>query len=253
MHYKTASIIEESLSQGEVLLRNVIYDARDELRELMERWDNSLTLEHLNILEKYRQGRLFIALHLNIAGYSGYACFSSEYAPHGVVSDLYVPDGHLSKGQSKDGHGRYNQMVFVNNVQMVESEQGIIPSSVWLYDILDEGDNIGRDSLYCSLSNGLYTFLPCLPKREIRVSRGSAAAQAHKLIGDVIETGAQVMDDIANNQGDFIRCLSGHFEHQGRFSCLRILLDVKTVSVRLSKCGEHVIELLDVLIGPFDL
>jgi hypothetical protein len=255
MRYKKTSIEgEELLTQGEILLRNLIYDSRNEFRELMERWDNRLTLENLNILEKYHQGRLRVALHLNVAGHLYYACFSTRTTASSKLGDLCLPtNAYLGNDQSRaDKHGQ-KPMMFIDNVQVVESIQGVIPSSVWLYDISDESDNVRRDSLYCSVLNGLYTFLPCFSKWETGLPGGSATAQTDKLVRDVIESGTQIMDDVTHALGNPFGYLIEHLKHQRRFPCLRVLLDVDTVKVSLRECGKHVIELVDKLIGPFDL
>lgn len=246
---------EKSLTAGEIFLRNLLYDARDELRELMQRWDNRLTLKKLNILESYHQGRLRVALHLNVAGHPEYACFSAWPTPSSAVSKpRRPPDSCLGDDQSGAEKYWQNQAVFIDNVQVVESVQlGIIPSSVWLYDILDEGNNLRRDSLYCSISNGLFTFLPRFPTREARSCGGRSTAQADKLVGNMVEGDAQVVDDVTNIQRNPFGYLIGHLKHQGGLPCLRVLLDIHTVKVSRRECREHVIEVTDVLIGPFDL
>ena len=49
---------------GYVLLRDCIYDAKDELRELFERWNNSLTVEGISFAEKYIEGRISVILYV---------------------------------------------------------------------------------------------------------------------------------------------------------------------------------------------
>jgi hypothetical protein len=53
---------------GEVRLLDCFHGARDQLRELIQRWDNRLTLERLSIAEQYREGRLAAVLKLELGG-----------------------------------------------------------------------------------------------------------------------------------------------------------------------------------------
>lgn len=55
---------------GEVRFLNCVHAARDELRQLMQRWDNRLTLQGLVLGEEYRNGRLSLALNLKFTGHA---------------------------------------------------------------------------------------------------------------------------------------------------------------------------------------
>src|SRR5437016_4111926 len=50
------------------LLLDCLYDARDELRELMERFDNRLAREDISYSEKYVDGRLSVILYVQFLG-----------------------------------------------------------------------------------------------------------------------------------------------------------------------------------------
>jgi hypothetical protein len=62
---------------GEDFLLHLGEDSRDELRELMQRWDNRLTVKDLSIVEKYFEYRLSVTLQLNVLGKSYYIQFSA--------------------------------------------------------------------------------------------------------------------------------------------------------------------------------
>lgn len=239
---------------GEVRLLNCLYDARDELRELMQRWDNRLTLETLNIAEQYVKGRLSVILDLDFAGHV------KTCAQFMVLSDLerkdslHVPFGLDSeRTQRSDGEHRYEQPMFIGNVQIVKGAQGVIPSLVRLYDIKKESDHIGAETLYCSTVNGGFKFLPCLPKWELGFRRRSATSPNNKLISDMIERGVQVVNSIANDQGDLIGNFPSQAKCRDAISCMSVFLDTKMIKVSLHKSVEHIVQLTDVLIGPFDL
>jgi hypothetical protein len=69
----------------------------------------------------------------------------------------------------------------------------------------------------------------------------------------MIESGTQVVNDVTDALGNPFGYFIEHLKHQGGLPCLRILLDVDAVEISLRECGKHVIELVDKLIGPFDL
>ena len=242
------------LTSGEICLLNCVHDARNELRELEERWDNRLTFENLSFVEKYRVGRLSVALYLNISGHTCKVQYSALANHQSAVGKSHRPDFGVDVCQSSDGNRRNQQPVLVDYVETVQSTEGAIPSVViGFYDIKQDGDDVGTRNLYFSPVNSCFKFLPCISEGEIRVTRWRSTRHRNDLTSHEIQGRAQVMDHVTDNQGNFTGKRLGHFELNEATARILLFLDVKTAKVSFDECGEYPIELVDMLFGPFDL
>jgi len=238
---------------GEVRLLDCLHDARNELRELMQHWDNRLTLENLSLAEQYREGRLSVALECKLAGHPHYIQFSALTDGERAIGERHHTSRSRDVRQGRDGNNRNTSEVFVGYVQTVQDPDGItIPSFVRLYDVPNQGNEIGTSSLYFSALKGGYQFVAGLPHRELDVV-GRTVRVVHDFEGYVIKNRSQVVEGVSENGGNIYRQQLGLLKLQKVTSSLRILLDVKTAKVRLEEDVKLSLQLLDVLIGPFDL
>jgi len=242
------------LTSGEICLLNCVHDATNELRELEERWDNRLTFENLSFVEKYREGRLSVALYFNIAGHAYKVQYSTLVNYQSAVAKNHRPDFGVDVCQGNDGNRRNQQPVLVDYIETVQSAEGAIPSVViGFYDIKQDGDDVGTCNLYFSSVNSCFKFLPCISEGEIRVTRWGSTRHRNDLASHEVQGGAQVMDRVTDNQGNFAGKRLGYFELNEAASRILLFLDVKTAKVCFDECGEYPIKLVDMLFGPFDL
>ena len=51
-------MLDRVLTNGEIRLLDCLQYSRDELRQLMQRWDNRLTIERISFIKQYCEGRL---------------------------------------------------------------------------------------------------------------------------------------------------------------------------------------------------
>jgi len=244
----------EVLSSGEICLLDCLHDARDELRQLMQRWDNKLTFENLSLVEKYGEGRCSVVLKLDVA--SG-RCYYVQYSARtDTKCAVYKPRTtdyrvHISKFSNR--HDWYQELVFVSNVESVESAKGIIPSLVRLYGVKDEIYDVGTCDLYFSTINSSFKFLPRIFDWEMRPLGRYSASHGHNIAGHDVQGGAQVMDGIADDERYFTRQRLGHFEFEDVASRIRLFIDAHSAEVGLDECAKYPVKLIDVLVGPFDL
>ena len=103
-----------------------------------------------------------------------------------------------------------------------------------------------------STINGRFQFLSSFPKREFDVLRRAACGAPDKLAGRVIQSGAQVMQGITNDQRNAIGDVVGDSELEG-LPTIRLFLGREFVRVTLDKGVDGRVQFSDVLIGPFDL
>ena len=160
---------------GEKLFLECLHDARDELRELMERWNHRLvTKGDFSLREAYLKGHITIALELEIAGEGGRSHLS-RFSPKGAERE-----GSLLSLVSNEGYGRDRicgdeESMFVGIVEFVEAAQRVVPSLAWVrpYLIHNQIDNVGASQLYRSVVDSLYKLIPRLPHRKFRALRMS--------------------------------------------------------------------------------
>src|SRR5450759_3161560 len=110
-------------SAGEVRFLDCLYEARHELRQLMERWDNRLTFENLSLVEKYLEGRLTLVCDVELGSGSYWRVELSALSnnqSHALKNIVVVVDEvNVSEGDSGD-NGHQSEM-FVHNVGVVQS------------------------------------------------------------------------------------------------------------------------------------
>ena len=125
---------EPVLGSGAVYLLECIHDARDQLGELIQRWDDRLTLERLSMAEQYSENRLSVTLNLNISGRKAcYVQYSAIANSKSAVSERNVPDFCVDVADASNRCDGYQEPVLIDNIKTVESAEGIIPSFVRLY------------------------------------------------------------------------------------------------------------------------
>jgi len=245
------------LTAGEIRLLDCLNDSRDQLRKLIQRWDNRLTLENLSPLEDYVKGRLSMALNVHFGATRDCTEFSLPTNNH--PSDLegipiLVFSADVAKFRDRDHWNQHS--VLIDDVQAVKGPQGVIRSVVRLYRLDDQIHDIGADigprSLFFTLQ-GAYHFLLVNPngKRGVRV--GSATAPSHNIKGQMIEGASQIVGTVANYQSDIIGERLRDLKLQDIESRLSIFLDTKAVEVCLKKSAQDCHQLADVMLGPFDL
>jgi len=247
-------MLGQTLTDGEVCLLDCLHNARHELRQIMQRWDDRLTIENLSFAENYIEGRLSLICDIEVGVSRYHIQFSS--LPNNKVNELKAITSLVfgtcpnKSGDRGDGD---QQLMFVHDVEVVKCAQGVIPSLVRFYRIDDNVDDGTGRSLYFPAIDGFYKFVTRVPKVELRLPVGCVSSQGDDLVSHQVQGRAQVVNCIANNQGNFTGHLLSGLELQDIISTIRVSLDVKTIEVRLEKCQENALKLIDVLVGPFDL
>jgi hypothetical protein len=107
-----------------------IHDAADQFRELNERWNNRFTLQGQSLVEKYREGRMSVVCDFEFSRTAkwsrGAISCNGDIADNPVVSLVFC-------AKTEDRSYLYDwkqKPVFVEDVDIMQGPQGVIPSSV---------------------------------------------------------------------------------------------------------------------------
>ncbi|HEV8552164.1 MAG TPA: hypothetical protein VGR65_02090 [Casimicrobiaceae bacterium] len=248
------SISRNGLTAGEVCLLDCINDAKDDLRELFQRWDNRLTFKGLSLVEKYCEGRLSMALKMRIAGgLHHYVQYAASTNSERAICESHIADRRIDVRKRHNGKGGYQEAMFIGNVETVKRPDGvIIPSFVWLYSVQNEGDDIDTGDLYFSPIKDTFQFLPRISDWEVRMTGRNAASHSDDFASQKIQSGSEVVNCIPDHQRDIFWHGLSLLELQ-YVSSNEICLDAETAKISVNECCNGRVEFLDVVIGPFNL
>lgn len=134
--------------------------------------------------------------------------------------------GSTDSAQSNVRNGRNQKFVFIGNVELVETPQGQIPSFVWAYRIQDELSDYRR--VYFSPLQGFHKFLPCSAEGKLSLGNHCAARQGHHFAYHKVPCRPNVMDGIAQDEGNVLwNRLMRRIKSQIFSSGLRTFLDIE--------------------------
>src|SRR5438270_4979975 len=241
-------------SAGEVRLLECLDAARDQLRELLQRWDNGLTLQNVSLVEQYVKNRLTLVVKLKYRTIERYVQFSVWSGNERGVQEEGASGMSAHSSQSRNRKNGDQVEVFIREIEIAEGDQRLtLPSLVRLYRVVDQGNTIGPGTLYRSLIaiQGGYQILFLHPDRELGFIAGTAP-QGHNVVSNEVQGGAEIMHGIAHDERDAVgEGLS--FEGEREASGLFVTLYSTAVKVSLKEVIQDDAQLLDVLVGPFDL
>lgn len=239
------------LTTGEKCLLDCVNDARDDLRKLMKRWNERLTFESAVLWEEYAKGRLTKVCYVHPGASSNGIQPATGIDTEGkVVEPIVVIVMAANAGDLDDTNRRNQQPMFIDDVDFVEGPNGIIPSNVRLYYINDEIANVATRDLNFSTTHLAYKFLPRISDWEAAILGWSAASDGDNFTGHKIQSRSKVMNCVTENKGNTFRQRRG-IEYQYISTC-KIPIDANTASASFEEGGKSRVQLIDVLVGPFN-
>jgi len=233
-----------------------VNNARNRLRDLMERWNNRPTLKRHVWREEYLRGRMAFVFECEIA-------FTERERNHArpihETSDVKLRMFIVLKADIPTFHklNKWNdELVLVPAIEVVKCPDGVIPSLVGFYFIHDKLAQ-GRGSvvtaevsvLFQSAIDGRYKFLPLISDWERCVFvRGSSQAHDH-LPNRNVEGTPKIMQGVSQYQGRIVLKRFG-VEQEAKVVLPTLFLDNHGVVV---ETVQESVKVLDVLVGPFNL
>lgn len=236
-----------------MFLKN-IDNIRNDLGELMQRFNDRLILKGLPIAESYLEGRLEILADFDIT------CGGDTHKYLAVFNraNMQTPNSkqwpssisHLETFDPSIMRRRDKCFMFIGNVEIVNSPQKFIPSVV-RFQRADYLDDIFSGSIYVSIFNHTVKALDIITKREIDVL-GVSAFHADQFGSKEVECSSQVVDGITND----CRKMARHFMPDSKcpemIRGVRVLLDNYSVGFQFDVVDDVVIKLTDVALGPIN-
>lgn len=259
-------------------------DAINEMRQLVKKWDDRLTLDNLRIAERYLKGEVEFLIHLQVRAVgpsdSRHFCVVVKnwnadslseghcavdfriHAPldlgdqvaHGRMPELQqIWRERRSKTEAKilDGEGDNRQeAVLVEVVKLVEFPEAIVPALVRLGRV-DETYRGRAHSLYLSRRAG-FVFGETLANGEVSPVATGLPVCLNQLPRQVVEAASQLVSGFADDQGDVLGQRVSDLDAKDALSGLRVLLTQKSVWVGFAEGQNPGFEITDVVFGPFD-
>ncbi len=227
--------------------------ALGQLGELMERWDNRLTLKGLAPAERYVNGDLRVLVDLDVT-----AGGEAEHL-HAIFyrSEFDGRDGDTAPFQAKPleasslANGN-EAVVLVCNVEVMDGAQRFVPSLVRLQRAHFLND-LWAGSVYVSLCDGLLKAVDTDREGELN-ALGVAAVASDEFDGHVVEGAPEVVHGLAKNDAPYVGNFLPNLNHAIILSRnLRVCLSDQSVRASFDETCDLRVQVRDVMLGPLNL
>lgn len=246
-------------------------DTVDQLRRLMQHFENRLTLADPRLAERYDRGELDLLLyfgvrgasdnhvaHLNRAGvgrvHEHIHLRHDDLIAHRVLQHLGHHRSDVEAGRMKVDHKQ--QAVFVGIVQFIEDPESVSLPTLVRFERQEVFDGTGGQSLYFSLQRGFVlrsSVLSTNKEGDITVGCRPGVINQVEVLNQVVERGTQVLDNITGDDTEERVNLWDLGKAIDWASGLRIALDRESIQIGIEQCMDALFELREVMFGPFDL
>jgi hypothetical protein len=237
-----------------------IDDALYKVDELLGRWDQRLTVSNLAFAKRYVEGECEIALFLTGLAKYNVAILQRIEGLRVNEANRHLkgfPAGKLHCGPPDNrlvsGANRHKCGVFIENVQVVQTPEGVCPSRVWFHSF-DNPSCVGTNPpeifwqfLLKDFFGGTYWEVG-FPQDAFAggpVRRGERGSE-------VIQAGPQIVDDIADVPAPMAGDVIGDFDPIQAFAGLGIRIEDDHVWITGPESTNLVLKMLKVLFGPVD-
>jgi hypothetical protein len=144
--------------------------------------------------------------------------------------------------------------VLIFNVESVKSPEGLSHSStVRLYRIQDEVKDCFGGLLFQSTITGSYHAYPGISNRKTSVGIASHGRVKFDIAHDVIECGTEVVNRIPHHQENIFGDILSNGDVEEAIRSIQIVLNGDIVNARAMENPRFQVEIIDVLVGPYEL
>lgn len=252
------SALEDSLSED-------IDDALYEVDELLERWNNRLSIDNLSLAKRYADGALNIAILWSRSipdVKTEYFCTVFQRELDVGRSDeqrrrnhLLCLPGHIhSEANPNINVGRPHRDkkgMFVKNVHLMESPEIVYPSFI-RFKLFDDTDCKGRCATNFLRAEkflvGTYWEIGVIYSTTAGVSVGNDQGNCEQ-----VEGRSQIVDGISHETGPIAGDWILDVDAIDLISRIRLLLHDEGIGLILEEGGDLGFKPLNVLLGPVDL
>jgi hypothetical protein len=226
-------------------------DLIDLPRPALESRDYLDIIERCSLAERYLESNLSVVLELGLNGRNSLPVKVGPRQNDVKAVNRPVFILHFHAADANDCEHRDQELMFVVDVELAEGENVVVPSFVSFYSInyqIDEG------RVYFGLNEAGFKFLPST----LGVDRkfGAAVESVGTKVSDSstpndIESGMQIVNCIADNKRN-VRAESAVSKSVVKELFPRLTIHVQHGAVSVGRGAESLLDIRDVLIGPFD-
>jgi hypothetical protein len=249
-----------TLKERDELGNDSIYKAA----QLVQKWNNRLTVNNLRLAKRYLEGDLELHLVFRLADVpdpSEYCAILKYWAPHAGESgsdELHRRNYSLqSQVRVNLEHdfllpkcGTEEHPVFVDIVKLVECPESIVTTLVRLESVY-ETYRARAHSLYLSRRLG-FIFGRTLADGKISFSSGCGPVGLDQLKRQIVKNASQVLDGFSSDQRNVGWYLRANIDLLDFVSHLRIILGPDSIRISFQEGMQPLFKIADVLFGPFD-
>lgn len=246
-----------------------VEDVLNELAHLRERWDNRFTVNNLTLAERYLEHKLNIVFEWIPAEWGGKhlrAVLQRELmigGPQadrkggqalGSIGELLPERSHsIDLNGAMAGAYRYDRLVFVEDVQLVDAPQGFVPTLV-RFQVVEKRPRLAAGPLYRFAGAG-FKHVFGLPEREFNVvvTRPGGVAEANDLNRKEVEGRAHIVNGVANDGAPIGRDARSYGHLPDALASCMIVLGQDDIWLSGKERLDLFGKLPDVALGPFDL
>ncbi len=211
------------------------YDFLDEVDELVERFNNDLTLRSMTFSERYRKGKAGLACRVK-AVFGKPSNFLITLRKHDAISGQFSLERHgprhhphdVGRVAVKDADGNIadydgNQLIVLVHIVKMSKEPEIVVPSLVGFQPPNEPVRFGRNVFEIS-DAGFTEFLFVPPYGEAVVTSDFFTVESNECTHHLVESRTKVMDCIPQNERQIGRRISNHPECKDAFSSSRIII-----------------------------
>jgi hypothetical protein len=241
-----------------------VHSRVNEIRQLMQKWNDRLTLDNLRLSERYLKDGLEIHISFRTCRSASDFCAIFQYwndpagtgrsrAEHGDLSGG-PPEGEVRRKNnvvrflSVNGHEQ--SAVLVDVVKLVEFPEIASITTLVRLNSVHETYNLRANSLYHSSTVG-FVFGRSLANGEVR-SSGNIPIGFDQLPSQMVQTATQLAERFASNNRELLGDVGANFNVINDLASIRILLSSETIRFGIAESAKPAFQVRDVLIGPFD-
>jgi len=241
------------LSRGKERVIEVVDGKLDEFGALLQKWQQRLTLETVNIRKAYIDGKINIVLVVIPPEGQDYRLIIRR-APNGKVKTDTASGAGFENNWPPWGPGVTYRNDSVVNPLPAEFVQGpdfsVLPSFVRL-DPVDGGPSGDSQFLYFSLYGGTFKFLSSPGNWELDTAFASAVPD--EFADKIIKNTSQVGRGITGKPLDLSGRLGIKLYFYELLASLRLTLFDDHIGLGLAENSNGIFKLADVAFGPFNL
>lgn len=244
---RPACVLELKKVPTDAVALKALDDLMDHVRHVNERARDRLARHGHSVAKRYVEGTGGLLLKFDLVRFNigqKYVAIFHELGLR-VARDLAA---ELLARYAGVAGGRNDQLVFIDNIQIVERSEKIIPSGIWLERV----DNLPASGVKggTELIHSLFLAGSILPKRETGSAR-NVPGQGREVANKNVERTTEVVNDIADDRSDLLRdCLLDADAHAA-LSDMRIELADQSIRASPGVGGKHVVKLVEVAFCPF--